>query len=94
MEEWEEHFKRLLEGVENMVVRGDKRRKKKIEEKEISKEEINSIIRKMKNGKAAELDDLPGEVWKYGGKEMMEWIWSFCNKVWKVEGWRDGKKEQ
>jgi len=51
------------------------------EEKEISKEEIRLVIRKMKDGKAAGLDGLPGEVWKYGGEEMIEWIWSFCNKV-------------
>jgi len=44
-------------------VRDNKRVKK-----EISKEKINSIIRKMKDGKVAGLDNLPGEVWKYGGK--------------------------
>jgi len=68
MEEWEEHFKRLLGGVENRVVRGDKRRSEKMEEKDISKEEIRGIIRKIKDGKAAGLDGLPGEIWKYGGK--------------------------
>jgi len=24
---------------------------------------------------------------------MMEWIWSFCNKVWKGEGWPERWKE-
>jgi len=68
MEEWEEHFKRLLGGVENKVVRGYKRRRERVEEKEISKEEIRSTIRKMRDGKAAGLDGMPGEVWKYRGR--------------------------
>jgi len=62
MEEWEQHIKRLLGGVENRIVRGDKRRNEKMEERDISKEEIRSIISKMKDGKAAGLDGLPGEV--------------------------------
>ena len=37
----------------------------------------------MKDKKAAGIDEIPNDVWKYGGKEMREWIWVMCNKVWK-----------
>jgi len=26
-------------------------------------------------------------VWKYGGEKLEEWVWKFCNKVWREEGW-------
>jgi len=64
-----------------------------MEERDISKEEIRLIISKIKEGKAAGLDDLPGEIWKYGGEEMIEWTWTFCNKVWKGNGWPERWKE-
>jgi len=56
----------------NRVVRGDKRRSEQMEKKDISKEKIRLIIRKIKNRKAARLDGLPGEIWKYGEEEIME----------------------
>lgn len=58
-----------------------------------NKEEIREAIRSLKDGKAAGCDGIPGEVWKYGGEEMMEWGWHFCNRVWKGEGWPEGWKE-
>lgn len=62
MREWEKHFKRLLGGVEGKVTRGEK----KTEEKEISREEIREVVRKIKDGKAVGTDEVPGELWKYG----------------------------
>ncbi|EZA56065.1 hypothetical protein X777_03892 [Ooceraea biroi] len=73
MEEWKEHFMRLLGGVEGRVVRGERRgEREKEEEKEISRTEIREIIGKLKDGKAVGGDGIPNEVWKYGGEEIEE----------------------
>lgn len=37
--------------------------------------EINGAIRRLKEGgKTMGVDEIPNEVWKYGGKEMKEWV--------------------
>jgi hypothetical protein len=91
-EEWKEHFMRLLGGVEHRVREGDGKRGEG-EEEEISREEIREAINKIKDGKAAGANGVPGEVWKYGGERVTEWIIEFCNRVWKGEGWPEDWKE-
>lgn len=41
------------------------------EEEEITMKEINRVIRKLKEGKAAGGDGIVNEVWKHGGEEVM-----------------------
>lgn len=40
------------------------------------------------------MDGMANEVWKYGRGRVKEWIWKFCNRVWKGEGrpeiWKEG----
>lgn len=58
-----------MEGVETRVSRSSVTERGEMEEEEeISKEEIDMVIRKMKEGKAAGRDGIANEVWKYGGK--------------------------
>jgi len=93
-EEWKEYFMRLLGGVERRVMRGRERREEEEgEEEEISREEVRRVVREMKDGKAMGVDGIPNEVWKYGGAGMEEWIWGFCNKVWRGGGWPEKWKE-
>lgn len=68
-EEWKEHFMRLLGGVENKVRKGEGK-DRRYKEKEISVEEVREAINKLKDEKAAGIDGIPGEVWKYGGEDM------------------------
>lgn len=97
MVEWKEYFMRLTGGVEEKVVRGRRRKggneKEGDEEEEISVGEIKKMMKKIKDGKAAGIDGVPAEVWKYGGEKMEEWLWKFCNRVWKGEGWPEAWKE-
>lgn len=68
MEKWKEHFMRLLGEMEGRVVRGRERRGGEKEEvEEIKREKIKDVIKVIKEGKATEIDEVPGEVWKYGG---------------------------
>jgi len=50
-------------------------------------------LEKLKKGKAAGADGLPNEVWKCGEKRIEEWIWGFCNRVWRGEGWPEQWKD-
>lgn len=68
-EEWKEHFMRLLGRVESKVRKGEGK-DRRYEEKEISVEEVREAINKLKDEKAAGIDGIPGEVWKYGEEDM------------------------
>jgi len=94
MKDWERHFKELLGGVEERL-RGKRNKRKREEDREedISKEEIDWAIRKMKEKKAAGGDGITNEVWKYGGNEARKWIGEICNRVWRGEGWPEDWKE-
>lgn len=35
---------------------------------------MDRVIRKLKEGKSARGDDIVNEVWKYGGREVREWL--------------------
>jgi len=50
-------------------------------------------IRKIREGKAAGVDGVPGEVWRYGGEELTEWTGEFCNRIWKGKGWEKWKED-
>lgn len=56
--------------MENKVKKGKgkEERREEDEEEGISKEEIKKVIARIKDGKAAGIDEIPGEVWKYGGR--------------------------
>lgn len=80
----------MLEGVEGRVIRGAKRKEEVGEEGELSRGEIKKVLKTMKNGKAVALHEMPGEIWKYTGEGIEEWVWKFCNRVWKREWWPKG----
>lgn len=61
---------RLLEGVEDRVVRG--RNMRDGDEEEISRKEIKEVIGKLKDGKTTGLDRIPNKMWRYGGEEIKE----------------------
>ncbi|XP_078050783.1 macrophage colony-stimulating factor 1 receptor-like [Augochlora pura] len=73
MREWERHFRGVLGGVE-WGVRGEVKERGEEEEEEISREEIEGVIRKLKEEKAEGGDGIVNEVWKYGGIEIREWL--------------------
>jgi len=86
IEEWENRFKRLLGGVEGSVVQGTDRRGSREWKIELEREEIRKILTRVRDGKAVEVDGIPGEAWKYGGEKMEEWVWQICNRIWRGVG--------
>jgi len=74
--------------VEKKVINGAERsREEDDEEREIGKEEVKKAIKRIKEGKTSGINGIPGEAGNTGEEELEGWIWEFCNKVWKGEGW-------
>lgn len=95
MEKWKEYFMKVMVGVEGRVRMEEEKRKmeRKVGEKGLGLKETRKAIKEIKVGKAMGVDEIPGETWKYGIEEVEKWIWSFCNRTWKREGWPEGWKE-
>ena len=47
----------------------------------ISKDEVRGRVKKLKNGKAAGIYGITGEMIKNGGESVIDWIWKLCNKA-------------
>lgn len=75
----------MLGDVESRVVRGVGEER----EKEISKREIKEAMKRLKDGKAAGINEILGKVWKYEGEE----VWKNGYGI-SVTGWKrkDGQK--
>lgn len=84
---WREYFMTLLGGVEGRVRKGGRGRRLEDGEQELRRSEVRKVVEKLKKGKATGIDGVPNEVWKFGGERMEEWVWGFCNRVWRREGW-------
>ena len=52
---------------------------------EISKEEITQALKQMKTGKAAGIDNIPPDVLKEGGAEIINQLHNIFNKIWASE---------
>lgn len=62
---------RLIRGVEGRVVKGETRNGRKVdEERDLERGEVVAILKGLKERKAVEKNDIPNEVWKYGGKKI------------------------
>ena len=53
--------------------------------REISRNEVEEALRKIKAGKAVGADQIPGEVWKSLGKEGTDALWDLMKKIWQQE---------
>ena len=87
--EWTVYFKKLLEGVSSRVL-GESRKVKEggtEEMDEISREEVNCAIVKLKRNKATGEDVMENEALKFGGGRVRQEIWELCNKERRGEGW-------
>lgn len=50
-------------------------------EERIGRGEILVAIKRLKDGKAAGIDGILGEVWKYGGEEVERWVKVLLNRI-------------
>ena len=85
-EEWNNHFRTLLEGSAEKKVGVDRRREEtRVDEEKVSAREIKSYFRKLKKKKAAGMDTIPNEVWIYGGEDLINNLICVIGKVWDGE---------
>ncbi|XP_077272062.1 uncharacterized protein LOC143902767 [Temnothorax americanus] len=96
-EQWNKHFKKLLGGVgaKQETAKEKQETGDSCENQEgIRREEVEEIIKKMKNRKAAGADGMPNEVWTNGGSRLKEAIWKICDMAWRkgemIEDWNEG----
>lgn len=77
------------------MVRGNEKGSRKEDGEEgMSRAEILGASKRLKEGKAAGIDGIPGEIWRYGGEELGRWMEELLNKVWRDEGWPENWKER
>ena len=50
---------------------------------DITREEVVKAMDKLKNGKAAGIDDISAEMLKCGGDRVKEWMWKVCKEAFK-----------
>ncbi|XP_051161831.1 uncharacterized protein LOC127281899 [Leptopilina boulardi] len=87
IEDWTKYFQGLSGGM-GYKIRGEGRRREvEMEQEEISREEVNEAINRIKRNKAAGEDGMEGESLKYGGEGVREEMWKIINLVWNGEGW-------
>ena len=56
-----------------------------------SVDEVWRSIAKLKNGKSAGMDGIPGEIWKYGGEVLLNRLHTLIVDVWESEEVRSGR---
>lgn len=92
----EEYFAGLLGGVEKRVV-GRKRRAENDREKEekLRREEVRRAIKNIKDEKVVGMDEIPGKVWKYGGRRWKDSYGISATEYGReMDGRKDGRKEK
>jgi len=57
------------------------------EEPSILREEVEEAIRRLKNGKAAGIDNIPGELIHNGGKPVIDVLHRLCEQIWRTNAW-------
>ncbi|KAH0820296.1 hypothetical protein GEV33_002495 [Tenebrio molitor] len=93
MEEWRKYFSELLGGEENRQEK-EKRQYRVGEIEEITREELEQQLRKLKRKKAPGRDGIQNESWIYGTEREVDRLLEIMNGVWKGEGfpqeWKEG----
>ena len=51
------------------------------------KEEIEEAVKQMKNGKSPGVDNIPGELIKNGGPEVINALTVICQRIWTTKEW-------
>ena len=70
MKQWKTYFMDLLGGVERRVRIGNTEGRIQDDEGVITREEFKRAIMNLKEKKGEGVDEIPHEVWKYGGMEL------------------------
>nr|CAB3230289.1 craniofacial development protein 2-like [Phallusia mammillata] len=94
---WYEHFKEILnqpEPYELPTFEDEDGPTMEVDMGDITTEEISSALKKLKNNKAAGLDQISAEMLKNGGNALIAQLTKLCNLCWKMQtvpsDWKKG----
>ena len=83
---WQRHFAKVLNvqnGVAEEVV-SELDNHSHVEPPEVSKEEVERAVRKLRNGKAGGQDEVVAELLKNGGEADIDWLTEVIQQVWQT----------
>ena len=87
MARWRRHFEGVL-NVRNAVtedVIAEVEDLSGSDTPELTREEVEKAVKKLRNGKAAGSDHIVAELLKNGGEAMINWLWELLKEVWKTK---------
>ena len=92
---WRRHFEKVL-NVDNAVseeVMVGIMDNADVETPDVTREEVEKAMTKLKNGKAAGNDNIAAELLKNGGEAMVDWVTELVQEVWRTrqvpQEWKD-----
>lgn len=81
-EEWRNYFRNLLEGAEGEeVIEEKEKRGEEQEAEEIEEAEVREAVRKTKRRKAAGVDGIPMEAWKFAGERLWRKVVELMRRI-------------
>lgn len=104
LERWYRHFDKLL-NQEIGWEKGEENESEVEEDQQSSKlfknysgspsfEEVRKEFQKLKNNKSTITDQIPAELFKYGGRKLKQWLYEIVRKAWMNEEityeWKEG----
>ncbi|XP_047106117.1 uncharacterized protein LOC124775329 [Schistocerca piceifrons] len=84
IQRWFNYFEKLL-NEENVRVKTEEGGANEGLTMDISRDEVERAVEKMKNVKTVGTDQIPVEVWKCLGKKGIELLWALMKKIWRQE---------
>ena len=92
---WRRHFKKVL-NVDNAVseeVMVGIMNNADVQTPDVTREEVEKAMMKLKNGKAARNDNITAEFLKNGGEAIVDWVTELVQEVWRTrkvpQEWKD-----
>ena len=81
---WEQYFEHLLNEENQRVVVGDGIPNQGLTS-DINREEVKRGLRKVKDGRVTNPDNIPVEIWRRLGEESSEMLWDLMRKIYRQE---------
>ncbi|XP_076041945.1 uncharacterized protein LOC143025818 [Oratosquilla oratoria] len=86
---WNEYFESMLntprEDSDMNTNDDDDGEENQVGDEDITEEEVMISLKLMRNNKAAGTDDIPAEIYKYGGQHTIYYLIWICNMTWKTK---------